>query len=96
MFAIKDALPPLANVSNMWVRSIQSFIHLKHQNMSTGDDFIHISEIIFVVPFLTTREAVVLLTNDPIMSDTLIWSFRHLEHQNPPIISEDIDRASCM
>ena len=34
------------------------------------------------------------LANDVIMSGTSIRSFRHLEHQNPSIISEDIGRAS--
>ena len=34
-----------------------------------------------------------LLANDPIMLGTLIRSFRHLEHQNPSIISGDISRA---
>ena len=31
-----------------------------------------------------------LITSDLIMSGTSIRSFRHLEHQNPSIISEDI------
>ena len=31
-----------------------------------------------------------LLENEPIMSERLIWSFRHLECQNPSIISESI------
>ena len=31
-----------------------------------------------------------LLANDPIMSGTSIWSFRHFEHQNTSIISESI------
>ena len=38
-------------------------------------------------------EAVALLANDLIMSGTSIRSFRHLEHQNLSIISEDIGRA---
>ena len=46
-----------------------------------------------LVPFLATREAVALLANDLIMLGTSIRSFRHLEHQNPSIISEDIGRA---
>ena len=33
------------------------------------------------------------LANDPIMLGTSIRSFRHLEYQNPSIISEDIGRA---
>jgi len=59
------------------------FRHLKHQNLSTGDDFIHSSRINFLVLFLATREAVAPLANDPIMLGTSIWSIRHLEHQNP-------------
>ena len=34
-----------------------------------------------------------LLANDLIILGTSIRSFRHLEHQNPSIISEDIGRA---
>ena len=78
--------------ADMSSTSIQSFRHLKHQNLSTGDDFIYSSVIIFLVPFLATREAVALLAKDPIMSGTSILSFRHLEHQNVSIISEDIGR----
>ena len=63
------------------------------RHVSTGDDFIYSSGIIFLVPFLATMEAVALLANDLIMSGTSIRSFRHLEHQNPSIISEDIGRA---
>ena len=73
--------------------SIRSFRYLKHPNLSTGDDYIYSSGIIFLVPFLATREAVALHANDLIMSGTSIRSFRHLEHQNPSIISEDIGRA---
>ena len=83
----------LANDPIMLGKLIQSFRHLKHQNLSTGDDFIYSSGIIFLVPFLATREAVALPANDLIMSGTSIRSFRHLEHQNPSIISEDIGRA---
>ena len=82
----------LANDPIMLGKLIQSFRHLKHQNLSTGDDFIYSSVIIFLVPFLATREAVALLAKDPIMSGTSILSFRHLEHQNVSIISEDIGR----
>ena len=38
-------------------------------------------------------EAVAPLENDPIMSGRSIRSFRHLEHQNPSIISDSIGRA---
>merc|ERR1712002_1261368 len=64
------------------------------RHVSTGDDFIYSSGIIFLVPFLATMEVVALLANDLIMSYTSIRSFRHLEHKNPSIISEDIGRAS--
>ena len=33
------------------------------------------------------------LANDPIMLGRLIRSFRHLEHQNPSILSDYIGRA---
>ena len=72
----------LANDPIMLGKLIQSFRHLKHQNLSTGDDFIYSSGIIFLVPFLATREEVVPLVSDPIMWERLIHSFRHLEHQN--------------
>ena len=41
-------------------------------------------------------EAVALLANDVIMSGTSIRLFRHLEHQNPSIISKDIGRAKSV
>ena len=44
-----------------------------------------------LVPFLATREVVALLANDLIISGTLIWLLRHLEHQNLSIISDYID-----
>ena len=49
---------PLANDLMMSGTLIWSFRHLKHQNLSTGDDFIYSSGIFFLVPFLATREAV--------------------------------------
>ena len=73
ILATRELVVPLANNPIMSVRLKQSFRHHKHQNLSTGDDFIHSSGIIFLVPFLATREAVALLANDPIMSATLIW-----------------------
>ena len=51
---------------------IWSFRHLKHQNLSTGDDFIYRSGISLLLPFLATREAVALLANDQIMLGTSI------------------------
>ena len=62
--------------------SIQSFRHLKHQNLSTGDDFIYSSVIIFLVPFLATKEAFALLANVPIISGRSMHSFTHFKHQN--------------
>ena len=56
--------------------------------MPTGEDFIQSSEIIILIKFLVTREAVVPLANDSIMSGTLIQSFRHLQCPNPSIISD--------
>ena len=48
------------------------FRHLKQQNLSNRDDFMHGSVIIFVVLFLATMEAVVLLVNNDIISRRLI------------------------
>ena len=73
-------MAPLANDPIMSGTSIRLFRHLKHQNLSTGDDFIYNSG--FLVPFLATIKAVALLANDLIMSGTSIQSFRHLKHQN--------------
>ena len=39
---------------------------------------------------MVNKEALALLVNDPIMSGRLIQLFRHLEHQNPSIISDSI------
>ena len=86
-------MAPLANDPIMSGTSIWSFRHLKHQNPSTGDDFINSSGIIFLVQFLATMEAVSPLANDPIMLGRLIRSFRHLQCQNPCIISDSIGRA---
>ena len=52
---------PLANDPIMLGGSLPSFRHLKHQNMSTGDDFIQSSVKIFIVPFLATKDELVLL-----------------------------------
>ena len=59
--ATREAVAPLAND---WIRSgtsIRSFRHHKHQNLSTGDDFIQSSGIIFIVSIFAP------LANDPIM-----------------------------
>ena len=72
-------------------RSIGWFRHLNHQNLSTGDDFIHSRRKNHLVPFLDPREAVAPLANDPIMLERSIQLFRHLEPQNVSIISDSID-----
>ena len=74
---------PLANDLIMSGTSIRSFRHLKHPNLSTGDDFIYSSGIIFLVPFLATREAVFEYSK---MVDISILSrrfHRHLKILNP-------------
>ena len=82
---------PLANDPFMSGGSIQSYIHLKHQNLSTGDALINGSGIIFLVLFLATKEALVPLANVPIMLGRLVLSFKHLKCQNLSIISDSID-----
>ena len=71
----------LANDPILLGRLILSFKHLKHQNLSTGNDFIHGSGIFFSFIFVH-QGAVALLANNLIMSGTSIRSFRHLEYQN--------------
>ena len=66
------AFVPIATDPIMLGRSTQSFRHLKHQNLSAGDDFIYSSRIIFLVPFLAIRQVVVPLANDLIMWGTSI------------------------
>ena len=80
--ATMEALAPLTNDSIMSGRLLQSFKHLKHQNLSTGDDSIHSSGIICLVQFFTTKKVLAPHSHDPIMSERLIWSLRHLKHQN--------------
>ena len=46
-----------------------------------------------LVQIFTTRGVVAPPANNFIMLGNSIWSFRHLEHQNPSIISGDIGRA---
>ena len=57
----------LANDPIMLGKLIQSFRHLKHQNLSTGDDFIYSSGIIFLVPFLATKGALVPIASTPMI-----------------------------
>ena len=70
--------------------STQLFKHLKHQNKSTSDNFIHSSEILYLVPFLATKKAMVPHANDSIMLGRSIWLLRHLECQNLSIMSDSI------
>ena len=44
----------------------------------------------FLVTFLRTKEALVPLAHDPTMSGRSIQLFRHLECQNPSIVSDSI------
>ena len=69
------------------------FRHLETTSMSICDDFIYNSRILFLVPFLATKEALAPLPNDPIMWGRLIWLFGHLECQNPSVISDFTDRG---
>ena len=46
----------------------------------------------FLCPIFTTMEVMVPLENDSILSGTPIWSFRHLELQNPSTIADFRDR----
>ena len=62
--ATREAVVPLAKDLIISGTLIWSFRHLKHQNLSTGDDFIYSSGIIFLVPFLATREAVAPFAKD--------------------------------
>jgi len=64
--------------------------------LSTVDDFINSSGIIFLVTFLAMRETVASLKNYLILLERSIWFFRHLEHQNMSIISDSIGRAQMV
>ena len=50
----------------------------------------------FLVPFFTTMEVAAPLKNYPILSGRSTGSFRHLELQNPSIISDFINRQSLV
>ena len=69
------------------------FIYLKKQRLYSNfrEACIELKKNLksFLVPFLATREVLELLTNEFIRSGTSIKLLRHLEHQNPSIISED-------
>ena len=89
--ATRELVAPLQNDPIISGRLILMFRHLKHQNLSTDDDFIQSSGIIFFVPFLATKEVLAPLANDPIMLGRSIQSLRHLERQNPSIILDSMD-----
>jgi len=98
--ATKKALAPLANIPIMLGRSIRSFGNLEHQNPSiiSGDigrakSKFSIFTQGFLVQIFTIRGVLEPPENNLIMWGTLIWLFRHLEHQNLSIISGDIGRA---
>ena len=65
-------------------------IHLLFQILLTEKDVAR-----SLVLILATKKALAPLANDPIMSETSIPLFRHLEHQYPSIISDSIDSARC-
>ena len=84
--AVHVFYPPLWHQWHMWsvcpsfaFGTDMVFRHLKQQNLSTRDDFMHGSINIFF-PFLATTEADVPLVNNVIISRRLIQWFRHLEH----------------
>ena len=78
ILAIRETLAPLTNEPIMSERLIWLFKYLKHQNLSTSDDFISGSGKNFLVPFLATKEELVPLASDPIMSERLILLFKYL------------------
>ena len=91
-FTTMEVVAPLEKDPILSGRSIRSFRYLELQNLLTGYDFIHIFQKknlkSFLVPFFTTIGVVAQLKNYPILSGRSIQSFRHLELQNPSIISD--------
>ena len=73
-------------------RLIQSFKHLKHQNLSTGYGLIQSSGIIYLVLFLANKEVLTLFGNGPSMSCRSRRLFRHLKHQN---LFTGLDSIDC-
>ena len=72
---------PLANDPIMLGRSIQLFKNLENQNLSTGDDFIHSSGIIFCISFLANKELLATIAYVTMMSGISMQWLRHLQHQ---------------
>ena len=93
ILATRELVAPLANNTIILGRSIYLFRHLKYQNLSTGDDFIHNNGMILWVEFLAIKKALVQLANDPILWERLILLFRYLQHRNPSITSDTIGWA---
>ena len=105
-----EVAAPLKNYPILSGRSIRSFRHLELQNPSIISDFRHRDrmpakicrrvqekcEKFFLVPFFTTMEVAAPLKNYPILSGRSTGSFRHLELQNPSIISDFINRQSLV
>ena len=92
ILAPRELVVPLANKSIMSRRSIQLFRHLKHQNLFTDKNFMHIIGI-YLVLFMATKEILAPLANDLIILGRSIQLFRYLECQNLFIISDFIDRG---
>ena len=72
ILATRELVASLANNLIMSGKLLQSFRHQKHQNLSTGDDFINSCGMIFLVPFLAIKEVLAVLASDPIMSERSI------------------------
>merc|ERR1712105_369354 len=105
-----EVAAPLKNDPILSGRSTGSFRHLELQNPSIISDFRHRDrmpakicrrvrkkvETFFLVPFFTTMEVAAPLKNYLILSGRSTGSFRHLELQNPSIISDFINRQSLV
>ena len=98
-----EVAAPLKNYPILSGRSIRSFRHLELQNPSIISDFRDRERMVrkkvekfFLVPFFTTMEVAAPLKNYPILSGRSTGSFRHLELQNPSIISDFINRQSLV
>ena len=110
LFTTMRVVAPLKDDPILSGRSILSFRHLELQNPSIISDFRHRDrmpakicrrvrkkcKLFFLVPFFTTMEVAAPLKNYPILSGRSTGSFRHLELQNPSIISDFINRQSLV
>merc|ERR1712105_515493 len=98
-----EVAAPLKNDPILSGRSTGSFRHFELQNPSLISDFSHRDRMVrkkcekfFLVPFFTTIEVAAPLKKYPILSGRSTGSFRHLELQNPSIISDFINRQSLV